>query len=59
MTSDSTGEIFVLVRDQNGGNNSSGNGNGNGDGDSAGANLVPSTTMGVAFAAVLAGFFMI
>ncbi|KFA66578.1 hypothetical protein S40285_07309 [Stachybotrys chlorohalonatus IBT 40285] len=58
MTSDSTGEIFVLVREENGG---SGNGNEDedDDGDSAGANLAPSTAMGVTFAAVIVGFLMV
>ncbi|KAH7312226.1 soluble quino protein glucose/sorbosone dehydrogenase [Stachybotrys elegans] len=59
MTSDSTGEIFVIVRDSE--SNGNGNGNGNGDdNDSAGASLAPSRSaaVGVAFAVALAGFFL-
>jgi hypothetical protein len=51
MTSDSTGEIFVIVRDgEHSGNNN----------DSAGASLAPSRSaaVGVAFFVTLAGFFL-
>lgn len=53
FSSDSTGEIFVLQRTGSSGNS------GKGDDEGAAAQLIPSRSvaMGVAFAAVVAGFF--